>query len=93
MSEDDQGQGSRSLRKPSVFFWVAAAGFAVALPLSLIDGDFLHAGILSAIVLCLGLQQTGLAERSAAWKWLYNASAVIAGLSALLLFLTNVGVL
>jgi hypothetical protein len=93
MSEDDQSQGSRRLRKLGVFFWVFAACSAVVVPLSIVDGDFLNAGAFLALALVVVLHRTGLAERSAAWKRLYNASAIAVGLLFLLLILTDFGIL
>ena len=55
------------------------------------DGDLLHVGAFSALGLYLILQQTGLQERSAAWRWGHNACALVFSALVLLLLLRNIG--
>ncbi len=89
----DQGVEPRAPRKPGVFFWIAMVCLPVAIIFGAMDGDLLHAGAFSALGLYLILQQTGLRERSAAWRRGHDASAVIFSALVLLLFLRNVGLM
>ena len=91
--EGDEGAGPRERRGPGIFFWIAMACLAVVVTSGVADGDLLLVGTYSALGLFLILQRTGLRERSATWRWAYNACAVAFSLLALLILLRNFGFL
>jgi hypothetical protein len=90
----DEGTRAPERRRNSgVLFWVAMAAMAVAIPASLIVGDFLWAAAYCALAMHLILDRAGLRERSAGWRWADNAAAATFCVLVLIFFLAEFGVL